>query len=135
VWAIDFQFDQTADGRILKLLHVVDEFTREALVVECRRRIDADRTVAVLDRIVATRGRAPEFVRCDNGPEFTANALRDCYRFSRAVSAYIEPGSPWQNAYVESFGSRIRDELLAVEIFSCLAEAQVMVEDWRQDYG
>ncbi len=70
VWAIDFQFDQTADGRILKLLHVVDEFTREALVVECRRRIDADRTVRVLDRILATRGRCPEFIRCDNGPEF-----------------------------------------------------------------
>jgi putative transposase len=135
VWAIDFQFDQTADGRILKLLHVVDEFTREALVVECRRRIDADRTVAVLDRIVATRGRSPEFIRCDNGPEFTANALRDWCRFSRAGSAYIEPGSPWQNAYVESFGSRIRDELLAVEIFACLAEAQVMVEDWREDYN
>jgi putative transposase len=135
VWAIDFQFDQTADGRILKLLHVVDEFTREALAVECRRRIDADRTVAVLDRIVVTRGRRPQFIRYDNGPELTANALRDWCRFSRAGSAYIEPGSPWQNAYVESFGSRIRDELLAVEIFSCLAEAQVMVEDWRQDYN
>ena len=135
VWAIDFQFDQTADGRILKLLHVVDEFTREALVVECRRRIDADRTVTVLDRILATRGRSPEFIRCDNGPEFTANALRDWCHFSRAGSAYIEPGSPWQNAYVESFGSRIRDELLAVEIFSCLAEAQVMVEDSREDYN
>jgi putative transposase len=135
VWAIDFQFDQTADGRILKLLHVVDEFTREALAVECRRRIDADTTVAVLDRLVAARGRSPQFIRCDNGPEFTANALRDWCRFSRAGSAYIEPGSPWQNAYVESFGSRIRDELLAVEIFSCLAEAQVMVEDWREDYN
>jgi putative transposase len=135
VWAIDFQFDQTADGRILKLLHVIDEFTREALAVECRRRIDADTAVAVLDRLVAARRRPPRFLRCDNGPEFTANALRDWCRFSHAGSAYIEPGSPWQNAYVESFGSRIRDELLAVEIFSCLAEAQVMVEDWRQDYN
>jgi putative transposase len=135
VWAIDFQFDQTADGRILKLLHVVDEFTREALAVECRRRIDADATVRVLDRVVAARGRAPEFIRCDNGPELTANALRDWCRFSHAGSAYIEPGSPWQNAYVESFGSRVRDELLAVEIFSSLAEARVMVEDWREDYN
>jgi putative transposase len=135
VWAIDFQFDQTGDGRILKLLHVVDEFTREALAIECRRRIDADTTVAVLDRLVLTRGRSPRFIRCDNGPEFTANALEDWCRFSRAGSAYIEPGSPWQNAYVESFGSRVRDELLAVEIFSCLAEAKVMVEDWRQDYN
>jgi len=135
VWALDYQFDQTADGRILKLLHVVDEFTREALVIECRRRIDADATVAVLDRLIAARGRAPEHIRCDNGPEFTANALRDWCRFQRAGSSYIEPGSPWQNAYVESFGSRIRDELLGVELFSCLTEAQVMIEDWREDYN
>ena len=134
VWALDFQFDQTADGRILKLLHIVDEFTREALDVLCERRIDADRTVARLERLVGERG-APEHVRCDNGPELTANALRDWCRFSRTGSAYIEPGSPWQNPYVESFGSRIRDELLAVEQFSCLIEAQVMVADWREDYN
>jgi len=135
VWALDFQFDQTADGRILKLLHIVDEFTREALAIECRRRIDSDRTVGVLERLIGQRGRAPKYVRCDNGPELTANAIRDWCRFSGAGSAYIEPGSPWQNPYVESFGSRIRDELLSVELFSCLAEAQVMVEDWRQDYN
>ena len=135
VWALDFQFDQTADGRILKLLHVVDEFTREALDVGCERRIDADQTVARLERIVEETGRAPAFIRCDNGPELTANALRDWCRFSGAGSVYIEPGSPWQNPYVESFGSRIRDELLAVEQFSCLAEAKVIVEDWRQDYN
>jgi putative transposase len=135
VWALDFQWDQTADGHNLKLLHVVDEFTREALAVECQRRIDADKTVAVLDRLVVERGRAPGHVRCDNGPELTANALRDWCRFSKAGSAYIEPGSPWQNPYVESFGSRIRDELLAVELFSCLTEAQVLIEDWRIDYN
>ena len=135
VWAIDFQFDQTADGRILKLLHVVDEFTREALAIKCERRIDADGTVATLEQIVAARGRSPQFIRCDNGPEMTANALRDWCRFSGAGSAYIEPGSPWQNPYVESFGSRVRDELLSVELFCCLAEAPVMVEDWREDYN
>jgi putative transposase len=135
VWALDFQFDQTADGRILKLLNVVDEFTREALAIECRPRIDADHTVTVLDRLVAERKTAPAFIRCDNGPELTANALRDWCRFSNAGSAYIEPGSPWQNPYVESFGSRLRDELLAVELFSCLAEAPVVTEDWRQDYN
>lgn len=135
VWAIDYQFDQTADGRIIKLLHVVDEFTREALAIECARRIDADKTVAVLDRLIASRGRAPEHIRCDNGPELTANALRDWCRFSKTGSAYIEPGSPWQNAYVESFGSRIRDELLSIELFSCLTEAQVLIEDWRRDYN
>ena len=74
-------------------------------------------------------------MRCDNGPELTANALRDWCRFSRAGSAYIEPGSPWQNPYVESFGGRVRDELLAVELFSCLTEAQVLIEDWRIDYN
>jgi putative transposase len=135
VWALDFQFDQTADGRILKLLHVVDEFTREALAVECRRRIDSDHTVKVLDRLIAERGRSPEHIRCDNGPELTANALRDWCRFSRTGSAFIEPGSPWQNPYVESFGSRIREELLSTELFSCLAEAKVLVNDWRHDYN
>lgn len=135
VWALDYQFDETADGRILKLLHVVDEFTREALEIKCARRIDADATVAVLDRLVTQRGTAPGHVRCDNGPELTANALRDWCRFSGAGAAYIEPGSPWQNPFVESFGSRVRDELLGVELFETLTEAQVMVADWREDYN
>ncbi len=135
VWAFDFQFDQTADGHLLKLLHVVDEFTREALEIKCARSIDADATVAVLERLTRARGCSPEFVRCDNGPEMTANALKDWCRFSGAGASYIDPGSPWQNPYVESFGSRVRDELLAVEQFSCLAEAKVLVEDWREDYN
>ena len=135
VWAFDFQFDQTADGHILKLLHVVDEFTREALAIRCERRIDSDATVAVLERLTASRGRAPEFIRCDNGPEMTANALKDWCHFAGTGSSYIDPGSPWQNPYVESFGSRVRDELLAVEQFSCLAEAKVLIEDWREDYN
>jgi hypothetical protein len=105
------------------------------LAIECHRRIDADKTVDVLDRLVRERGTAPECLRCDNGPEMTANALRDWCRFSRAGSAYIKPGSPWQNPYVESFGGRVRDELLAVELFSCLTEAQVLIEDWRIDYN
>lgn len=134
VWAIDFQFDQTADGRVLKLLNIVDEFTREALATHVARRIDADQTVSVLDRLADDRG-APEHVRCDNGPELTAHALRDWCRFNRTAAAFIEPGSPWQNAYVESFNARLRDELLDVEQFSCLAEAAVVIEDWRQDYN
>ena len=134
VWALDFQFDQTADGRVLKLLNIVDEFTREALAIHVARRIDADQTVNVLERLANTRA-APAFVRCDNGPELTAHALRDWCRFRRAGTAFIEPGSPWQNAYVESFNGRLRDELLDVEQFSCLAEAVVIVEDWRRDYN
>jgi putative transposase len=131
VWALDYEFDQTTDGRTLKLLNVVDEHTREALTIAVDRRIDADATVAVLDRPVAERGRPPRLLRCDNGPELTANALRDWCRFNQAGTSYIEPGSPWQNPYVESFGGRLRDELLAVEAFSSLLEAWVLVEDWR----
>ena len=89
----------------------------------------------MLERLVGARGTAPAFVRCDKGPEMTANALSDWCRFSQTGSAYIDPGSPWQNPYVESFGSRVRDELLGVELFSCLTEAQVLIEDWRHDYN
>ena len=134
VWALDYQHDQTADGRVIRLLNVVDEYTREALAMLVARSIDADTTVAVLERLVAER-RAPEFLRMDNGTELTAHALRDWCRFSKTATAYIDPGSPWQNAYVESFNGRVRDELLDVEEFSCLAEARVVIEDWREDYN
>jgi putative transposase len=134
VWALDFQFDQTSDGRTLKLLNVVDEFTREALCMLVERRIDADRTVAVLERLAAERG-APEQLRMDNGPELTAHALGDWCRHQTTGTAFIEPGAPWQNAYVESFHARVRDELLDVEEFSSLAEAKVVIEDWREDYN
>jgi putative transposase len=135
VWAFDFQFDVTSDGRIVKLLYVVDEFTREALAMVAERRIDADRVVNVLEGIVREQGRRPELLRCDNGPEMTSAALRDWCRFSRTGAAFIEPGSPWENPFVESFNSRVRDELLAVEVFSCLTEVKVMIEDFRQDYN
>jgi putative transposase len=134
VWAFDFQFDQTADGRVLKLLNIVDEFTREALAMLVERNIDADTVAATLDRLVAER-RAPEHLRMDNGPEMTANALRDWCQFSNTGTVYIEPGSPWQNPFVESFHSRVRDELLDVEEFSCLAEARVVIGDWQEDYN
>ena len=125
VWALDFQFDQTADGRVLKLLNIVDEHTREALAIVAARRINADATASTLDRIVARRGTAPGYIRCDNGPELTANALRDWCRFSGTGGSYIEPGAPWENPYVESFNGRLRDEFLAVEQFDSLLEAQV----------
>jgi putative transposase len=134
VWALDYQHDQTADGRVIRLLNVVDEFTREALAMYVARSIDADKTVKELERLVAGRG-APEFVRMDNGTELTSHALRDWCRFSQTATAYIEPGSPWQNPYVESFNGKVRDELLDVEQFSCLAEARVVIEDWRVDYN
>jgi putative transposase len=134
VWALDYQHDQTGDGQTIRLLNVVDEFTREALAMLVARSIDADATVAVLERLVAERG-APTQIRCDNGTELTSHALSDWCRFSHAGIVYIEPGSPWQNPYVESFNGKVRDELLDVEEFSCLAEARVVIEDWRQDYN
>ena len=134
VWAIDFQFDQTVGGRVLKLLNVVDEFTREALAMEVAHSITAEKTVTVLERLARERG-APRHVRCDNGPELTAHALRDWCRFARAGTAFIEPGAPWQNPFVESFNARVRDELLDVEQFTSLAEARVVIGDWREDYN
>jgi putative transposase len=135
VWALDFQFDQTADGRVLKLLNVLDEHTREALAMASARSINADATVDTLERIVAERGTVPEYIRCDNGPELTANALRDWCRSVGAGTSYIEPGAPWENPFVESFNGRLRDELLAVEQFDSLLEAQVLIEDWRIEYN
>ncbi len=134
VWAFDFQFDQTACGRALKLMNIVDEFTREALVMQVERSIDADTVVATLERLVAARG-APAHLRMDNGPEMTANALKDWCEHSSTGTAYIEPGSPWENPFIESFHSRVRDELLDIEQFACLAEARVVIEDWREDYN
>ncbi len=134
VWALDYCHDATDDGRELKFLNVVDEFTREALAIEVDRSINAEETVAVLRRLAAERG-APANLRADNGPELTATVLREWCRRGKTDTAYIEPGSPWQNAYVESFNSRLRDELLNTEVFTCLAEAQVLAEDWRRDYN
>ena len=134
VWAFDFQFDQTADGRVLKLLNMVDEFTRESLVMLVARSIDAD-TVVGGAGAAGLRAWRPGAFEVDNGPEMTAHALRDWCVLSKTGSVFIEPGSPWQNPFVESFHSRVRDELLDVEEFSCLAEARVVIGDWREDYN
>jgi putative transposase len=134
VWAIDYMFDQTADGRVLKLFNVVDEYTREALAMHVARRINADQTVAVLDGLAHRRG-APAHIRCDNEPELTAHALKAWCRFTTTATAFIDPGAPWQNPYVESFNARVRDEVLDIEQFSCLTEATVVISDWRQDYN
>jgi putative transposase len=134
VWALDFQHDATEDGRELKFLNVVDEFTREALAIEVERTINADATVEVLERLAKERG-APANVRADNGPELIAWVLREWCRREATATAYIEPGSPWQNPYIESFNGRLRDELLNVEVFTSLAEAKVLAADWREDYN
>jgi putative transposase len=134
VWAFDFQFDQTADGRALKMCNIVDEFTREALVMLVARSIDADTVIGELERLIALHG-APAHLRMDNGPEMTAHALQGWREDANTGTAYIDPGAPWQNPFVESFHSRVRDELLDVEEFSCLAEARVVIEDWREEYN
>jgi len=135
VWALDYQFDVTSRGKTLKILHTSDEFTRESLSDLVAYSIDADTTVAELDRIVGQRGCRHTFVRMDNGPELTAYALRDWCRFTGAGTSYIDPGSPWQNPWVESYGSRMRDELLAIEQFDTLLGAQVLVADWKEEYN
>jgi putative transposase len=134
VWAIDFVSDRTADGRPLKSLTVTDEHTREALATPAGR-TGADETVNTLERIVEQRGRAPELIRCDNGPEFVSQALRDWCRFAGAATGYIEPGAPWQNPFVESFNGHPRRELLEMESFNSLFEARPLLDDWRLEYN
>ena len=134
VWAADFQFDETADGRRLKLLNIVDEFTRESLAMRVGRTCDGDDVVATIEVLVAQRG-APAHLRMDNGPELVAWALRDWCRLVGTETVYIEPGSPWETPFVESFNGRARDELLNVEEFGSVAEAQVLVEAWRIEYN
>jgi putative transposase len=134
LWALDFQFDTTVDGRTLKLLNVVDEYTRECPAIVVDRSIDADRVVDTLDAIAAQRG-FPTYLRFDNGPEFVALAVADWCRFNEVNTTFIDPGSPWQNAWIESFNSRLRNELLNGWHFDSLLEAQVLIEDWRIDYN
>ena len=135
VWALDFQFDETADGRPVKILNVTDEFTREALATNAARRITAAGTMAVLDQIVEERGYAPAFVALDNGPEFIADTLQDWCRATKINTSYCDPGSPWQNGRIESFNSRLRDELLTLEIFDSMWEIRFMLEEHRKNYN
>jgi putative transposase len=134
VWAIDFMFDETSDRRRLKLCNIVDEYTREALAIRVDWTCTAEDLVGVIQDLVLTRG-APGYLRADNGPEMIAWALRDYCRLAGTKTAYIEPGSPWENPYIESFNGRLRDELLNIEEFGSITEAKVLIEDWRQEYN
>ncbi len=120
--AIDFQFDQTDNAKTLKLLNIVDEFTRECLAIDVGRSITADKPVSCLERLAAERG-VPAFLRLDNGPEFIAHALANWCRFNGAGSVFIDPGCPWQNPWVESFNGRLRDEILNSCQFGSVLEA------------
>jgi transposase InsO family protein len=134
VWSYDFVEDKTHDKRKVRMLNVIDEFTRECLSIRVRRRLNATDVVDVLSDLFILRG-VPGHIRSDNGPEFIAKSVREWIAAVGAKTAYIEPGSPWENGYCESFNSKLRDELLNGEIFYSLKEAQVIIEGWRQHYN
>ena len=134
VWSYDFVEDRTQDGRKFRMLCVIDEFTREALAIRVKRRLNSTDVLETLADLMILRG-PPAYVRSDNGPEFIATALREWIAAVGSQTAYIEPGSPWENGYCESFNSKLRDELLEGEIFYSLAEAKIVIENWRRHYN
>jgi hypothetical protein len=134
VWSYDFVWDQTDDGGMLKMMPIVDEFSRECLTIEVARSITADDVVETLERLFVKHG-PPIFIRSDNGPEFIAESVRKFLRERGTGTLFIEPGSPWENPYIESFNSRFRDELLDRELFLGVIEARVLVEDFRREYN
>jgi len=134
VWSYDFVQDRTHDGRAYRTLNIIDEFTKEALMIRVRRKLNSIDVIDALTDLFILRGR-PAFIRSDNGPEFVAQSVRDWIAAVGAKTAYIEPGSPWENGYCESFNARFRDELLNGEIFYTLKEAQIVIEQWRRHYN
>ena len=134
VWSYDFVMDRTHDGKAFRMLTVIDEFTRESLAIHVERKLKSDDVLQVLSELFVERG-PPEHIRSDNGAEFTANAVRDWLARIGVKTLYIEPGSPWENGYNESFNGKLRDELLNTEIFYTLREAKVLIERWRHHYN
>jgi transposase InsO family protein len=134
VWAYDFVTGRTHDGRAFKMLVIVDEYTRECLAIDVARNLTSDDVMERLCWLMTTRG-VPRHVRSDNGPEFTAKAVREWLGRVGVQTLFIEPGSPWENGYVESLNGKLRDELLRGEIFYSLQEAKVIIEMWRTHYN
>ena len=134
IWAYDFVHDRTHDGRAFRTLNLVDEYTRECLTIRVDRKLNSVDVIDVLTDQFILRG-PPVFIRSDNGPECVAEAVRNWIAAVGAQTAYIEPGSPWENGYCESFNARFRDELLNGEIFYTLKEAQTVIEQWRRHYN
>jgi transposase InsO family protein len=134
VWAYDFVTARTHNGRAFRMLTIVDEFTRECLSIDVARRITSDDVLERLAWLFVTRG-VPEHIRSDNGPEFTAKVVRQWLEDVGVKTLFIEPGSPWENGYVESFNGKLRDELLNGEIFFTLREAKILIERWRVHYN
>jgi putative transposase len=133
VWAIDFQFDSTSDGRPIKIVSIVDEHTRECLGGLVERSITADRLITELDRLAARRGY-PQVLRSDNGPELACHTMADWAR-QHLSQAFIPPGEPWKNGFIESFNARVRDECLNLHIFWSLTHAQITIADWKEEYN
>jgi putative transposase len=134
VWAYDFVEDRTHEGRRYRTLNIVDEFTHECLAIKVKRRLNSLDVIDVLSDLFILRG-APTYIRSDNGPEFSAEAVQKWIAAVGAKTAYITPGSPWENGYIESFNARFRDELLDGEIFYTLKEACIIIESWRRHYN
>lgn len=134
VWSYDFVHGRTEDGRKLRFLTVVDEFTREALAIEVGRSFGAKKVVATLRKVTLVRG-FPDHLRSDNGGEFVAEVVKAWLTKAGVNTLFIDPGSPWQNAYIESFNGKFRDEFLDRELLGSLLEAQVFTEDWRTYYN
>jgi putative transposase len=134
VWSYDFMTARTADGRAFRMLNIIDEYSRECLCILVARHITADDVIEVLSTLFITVG-IPEHIRSDNGPELTAKTLREWLGTLGVKTLFIEPGSPWENGYIESFNGKFRNELLNREIFTTLLEAKVLVEAWRREYN
>ena len=134
VWAVDFVFDATADGGVLKILTVTDEYTKACLATFAARSIKAADVIETLERLMTLYG-PPNHLRSDNGPEFVAHAIQRFLAASGVGTMFIEPGSPWQNPFAETFHARLRDELLDQELFQTVLEAQVVIEGWRRYYN
>jgi putative transposase len=134
VWSYDFIIDRTADGRALKILNIIDEYTRECLAILIAHNIKSQDVIDLLFQLFILRG-IPEHIRSDNGPEFTAKAVRKWLNRLGVKTLFIEPGSPWENGYIESFNGKLRDELLNREVFTTLTEAKVLIEQWRREYN
>ena len=126
--------DRTADGRAFKILNIIDEYTRECLAIRVSRKIKNQDVIDALFNLFVFRG-IPEHIRSDNGPEFTAKGIRNWLDRLGVKTLFIEPGSPWENGYIESFNGKFRDELLNREIFTTLDEAKILIEQWRKEYN
>ena len=134
VWSYDFVIARTTEGRAFRILNIIDEYTRECLAILVKRHITSQDVIDQLFQLIIFRG-IPEHIRSDNGSEFTAKAIRKWLSSVGVKTLFIEPGSPWENGYIESFNGKLRDELLNREIFTTLIEARVLIEQWKREYN